>query len=482
MPNKMERFTQRVRRVLSLAQEEAERLQHNYIAPQHILLGLMREDGGVASRVLRDLGVDQRRVEELVERMTPERHRVPNARPDLSADTKKVIELAVAEARRMGHHFIGTEHLLLGLLRQNKSAAIDVLKRLNVNPEEVRRETQRVLQESPKATNRPPNARVDSSPLKVGFIRSGVVRPAPTANFPINTPLLDTLAEDLSTLAKEGKLDPVIGREAEITRIAEVLSRRENNGALLVGAPGVGKTAIIRGLVQRISDKTALPWLHDKRVLFLDSSALVAGTFYRGQFEERLRRIIVEAHPQSIFLFIDHTQTLLNLGAEADVIHREERGEGSSEGRGLRAADISKPALEDAMIRLIGAMTPENYSQLEKLDPVLARRFQIIRVNEPSIEETIEIGRALKSKYEAHHQVKISDDAISAAVRLSVRHLPERSLPGKAISLIDEAASRAHLHRSEDTEPQVVAQHIAEVVALWTGKALTEISDTDEHS
>ncbi|MHB8750994.1 MAG: Clp protease N-terminal domain-containing protein [Aggregatilineales bacterium] len=473
---------------MSLAQEAAERFQHSYIGTEHILLGPMREEGGIAGRVLRDVGVDEPHVEEFFERMTRAGQRTPNARPRLSPGTKKVIELAIDEARRMGHHYIGTEHLLLGMVRQNEGIAIDILKRLNVSPEEVRRQTRRVLQESPQATHRSPSAVAGGPPLQPHMSRQSQTK----------TPLLDQLAADLNALAEEKKLDSVVGRDDEIARIVEVLCRRENNGALLIGAPGVGKTAIIRGLVQRISDKTAVPWLHDKRVLFLDSSALIAGTVYRGQFEERLRRVIAEAQPENIILFIDQTHTLFGLGAQdiargelgsqgtpeskhltAAEILGEVAGEGMPDSKRLSAADIFKPALEDAVIRLIGAMTAEDYAQWERLDPVLARRFQIIRVNPPSTEDTIQIAHAVKPNYEAHHQVKITDEAISAAVRLSVRHLPERALPGKAISLIDEAASRVHLHHSQEAAPQVTASDIAEVVALWTGKSLTEISDTD---
>ena len=236
MPNKMERFTQRARRVLSLAQEEAERLQHNYIGTEHLLLGLMREEGGVAGRVLRDLGLEQRRVEELVERLTRATTRTPSTQLDLSPGTKRVLELAVDEARRMGHHYIGTEHLLLGLVRQSEGVAIDVLKRLGVSPEEVRRQTRRVLQESPVQPNQPSH------------------QERPSRNKDGKTPLVDQLATDLTALAQDGKLDPVVGRETEIERVIQVLSRRRKNNPALIGEPGVGKTAIVEGLAQRIVD------------------------------------------------------------------------------------------------------------------------------------------------------------------------------------------------------------------------------------
>jgi ATP-dependent Clp protease ATP-binding subunit ClpC len=255
VPNKMERFTQRARRVLSLAQEEAERLQHNHIGTEHLLLGLMREDGGVAGRVLRELGLEQRRVEELVERMTRATTRTANSQLDLSPGTKRVLELAVDEARRMGHHYIGTEHLLLGLVRQSEGVAIDVLRRLGVSPEEVRRQTRRVLQESPVQPNDEKEEQTTARERR---------RPSKQE---VKTPLVDQLATDLTKLAEEGKLDPVIGRETEIERVIQVLSRRRKNNPALIGEPGVGKTAIVEGLAQRVVDEDVPRPLIGKRVL-----------------------------------------------------------------------------------------------------------------------------------------------------------------------------------------------------------------------
>ncbi len=419
MPNKMERFTQRARRVLSLAQEEAERLQHNYIGTEHLLLGLMREEGGVAGRVLRDLGLDPRRVEELVERLTRASSRSTSLQLDLSPGTKKVLELAVDEARRMGHHYIGTEHLLLGLVRQSEGVAIEVLKRLGVSPEEVRRQTRRVLQESPmQSTNPSP----EEKPQK----------PKQKDN---KTPLVDQLATDLTALAQDGKLDPVVGRETEIERVIQVLSRRRKNNPALIGEPGVGKTAIVEGLAQRIvAGDTPKPLLH-KRVLQLDVGSLVAGTMYRGQFEERLKRVIEELKSSDSILFIDEVHMLVGAG---------------SAGSSVDAANILKPALARGELQCIGATTLDEYRKHIESDQALERRFQPIIVDEPTIEETIEILQGIKVPYQDHHQVEITDEAIEAAANLSARYVPDRFLPDKAIDLIDEASARLRMYKSPE--------------------------------
>ena len=417
MANKMERFTQRARRVLSLAQEEAERLQHNYIGTEHLLLGLMREEGGVAGRVLRDLGLEQRRVEELVERLTRATARTSSTQLDLSPGTKRVLELAVDEARRMGHHYIGTEHLLLGLVRQSEGVAIDVLKRLGVSPEEVRRQTRRVLQESPVPPNQPSEERRT---------------PARSRD---KTPLVDQLATDLTALAQEGKLDPVVGREMEIERVIQVLSRRRKNNPALIGEPGVGKTAIVEGLAQRIvNGDTPKPLLH-KRVLQLDVGSLVAGTMYRGQFEERLKRVIEELKSSDSILFIDEVHMLVGAG---------------SAGSSVDAANILKPALSRGELQCIGATTLDEYRKHIESDAALERRFQPIMVDEPSIEETIEILQGIKVPYQEHHSVEITDEAIDAAAHLSARYVPDRFLPDKAIDLIDEASARLRMYKSPE--------------------------------
>jgi len=508
----MERFTQRARRVLSLAQEEAERLQHSYIGTEHLLLGLMREEGGVAGRVLRDLGLDQRRVEELVERMTRAGQRTPNARLDLSPGTKKVLELAVDEARRMGHHYIGTEHLLLGLVRQQEGIAIDVLKRLNVSPEEVRRQTRRVLQENPSQPQNRPQATTPNpfgpppTPLGSGSSRKSQAK----------TPLVDQLATDLTSAAEEGKLDPVIGRENEIERVIQILSRRTKNNPALIGEPGVGKTAIVEGLAQRIVNRETPETLLDKRVLQLDVGSLVAGTMYRGQFEERLKRVIEELKQSDSILFIDEVHMLVGAG---------------SAGSSVDAANILKPALARGELQCIGATTFDEYRKHIESDAALARRFQPIFVDEPSIEETIQILQGVKEPYEEHHKIEITDEAIEAAARLSARYVPDRFLPDKAIDLIDEGSSRVRMYKSpeairvrraeseladiteelqelssdmtedqraelvsrqaelevllkgykanwnpETQKPQLTAEDVAEVVSMWTGIPVTSIA------
>ncbi len=418
MPNKMERFTQRARRVLSLAQEEADRLHHHQIGTEHLLLGLMREDGGVAGRVLRDLGLDVRRVEELVSRLSTATDRTTSSQPDLSPGTKKVLELAVDEARRMGHHYIGTEHLLLGLVRQQEGIALDVLRRLGVSPEEVRRQTSKVLQESPVQSAQ----RTTSRPQGKGSRKD-------------STPLVDQLATDLTSLAENGKLDPVVGREMEIERVIQVLSRRRKNNPALIGEPGVGKTAIVEGLAQRIVEGDTPKPLLRKRVLQLDVGSLVAGTMYRGQFEERLKRVIEELKVSDTILFIDEVHMLVGAG---------------SAGSSVDAANILKPALARGELQCIGATTLDEYRKHIESDAALERRFQQIQVAEPTIEETVEILQGIKFPYQDHHNVEITDDAIETAASLSARYIPDRFLPDKAIDLIDEAAARLRMYKSPE--------------------------------
>jgi len=503
----MERFTQRARRVLSLAQEEAERLQHNHIGTEHLLLGLMREDGGVAGRVLRELGLEQRRVEELVERMTRATTRPANSQLDLSPGTKRVLELAVDEARRMGHHYIGTEHLLLGLVRQSEGVAIDVLRRLGVSPEEVRRQTRRVLQESPVQPSQSDEQPTSSKkPSKKDA----------------KTPLVDQLATDLTELAREGKLDPVIGRETEIERVIQVLSRRRKNNPALIGEPGVGKTAIVEGLAQRVVDGDVPKPLISKRVLQLDVGSLVAGTMYRGQFEERLKRVIEELKQSDSILFIDEVHMLVGAG---------------SAGSSVDAANILKPALARGELQCVGATTLDEYRKHIESDQALERRFQQIVVNEPSIEETVEILQGIRPPYQDHHNVEITDEAIETASNLSARYVPDRFLPDKAIDLIDEAAARLRMYKSpeasqvrraeqelrdieydidimmeqdvpeddeeyanltrrredltesldvlkaswnpETNQPRLLAEDIAEVVSMWTGIPVTRMTSEE---
>ena len=411
----MERFTQRARRVLSLAHQEAERMRHNYIGTEHLLLGLIREEGGVAGRVLRELGLDAARVQEIVERLAgPGQYR--GGKLDLSPGTQQVLEYAVEEARRMGHHYIGTEHLLLGLVRHGEGMALDVLRKLGVTPEQIRRQTRRVLQESSSARRTPTEARP---------ARQEKARP--------KTPMVDQLATDLTQLADEGKLDPVIGRQMEIERVIQILARRTKNNPALIGEPGVGKTAIVEGLGQRIIEGDVPGPLLDKRVLQLDVGSLVAGTMYRGQFEERLKRVIEELKSSSAILFIDEVHMLVGAGAA---------------GSSVDAANILKPALSRGELQVIGATTLDEYRKHIESDAALERRFQPVIVDEPTVDETIEILRGVRSAYEEHHRLSISDDALEAAAHLSSRYVTERFLPDKAIDLIDESSSRVRMYKS----------------------------------
>ncbi len=501
MPDKMQRFTQRARRVLSLAQEEAERMQHGYIGTEHLLLGLLREDGGVAGRVLRELGLETERVEALVERKTSSGQRAPFAKLDLSPGTKKVLELAVDEARRMGHHYIGTEHLLLALVRHNEGIAIDIFNELGISPEQIRKQTRRALQESP-AVSRPPAPEP----------RKREARPSSSGSQ--KTPLVDQLATDLTQMAEEGKLDPIIGREDEIERVIQILSRRTKNNPALIGEPGVGKTAIVEGLAQRIVAGEAPGPLLGKRLLQLDVGSLVAGTMYRGQFEERLKRVIEELTSSESILFIDEVHMLVGAG---------------SAGSSVDAANILKPALARGELQCIGATTLDEYRKHIESDAALERRFQPIMVEEPTVEQTIEILLGIRAPYEQHHALRITDEAIHAAAHLSARYVPDRFLPDKAIDLIDESAARVRMYKSPESirvrraqeeiedikyklethildegdtedslrarlaeleafiesvrlhwndsqEAQVVAEDVAEVVSMWTGIPVTRIA------
>ena len=415
----MERFTQRARRVLSLAHQEAERMRHNYIGTEHLLLGLIREEGGVAGRVLRELGLEAERVQEIVERLTGT-GQYRGGKLDLSPGTQQVLEYAVEEARRMGHHYIGTEHLLLGLVRYGEGVAIDVLRKLGVTPEQIRRQTRRVLQES-----------TASRRTSTGQTEQKAARPEQQKP---KTPMVDQLATDLTTLAEEEKLDPVIGRQMEIERVIQILARRTKNNPALIGEPGVGKTAIVEGLAQRIVEGDVPAPLLGKRVLQLDVGSLVAGTMYRGQFEERLKRVIDELKASGAILFIDEVHMLVGAGAA---------------GSSVDAANILKPALSRGELQVIGATTLDEYRKHIESDAALERRFQPIMVEEPSEDETKQILRGVRSAYEEHHRLTISDEALDAAVHLSARYVTERFLPDKAIDLIDESSSRVRMYKSQ---------------------------------
>ena len=408
MGSRFEKFSERARRVLSLAQEEAQRFNHNYIGTEHILLGLVRETEGVAARVLNGLNADLTKVRSAVEFIIGRGERPAQGDIGLTPRAKKVVELAVDEARRMNHTYIGTEHLLIGLLREGEGVAAGVLESLGVNLEKVRAETHRVLSNSGGGS---------------GGTRSGT-----------RTPTLDQLGVDLTNAALGGKLDPVIGRDTEIERVTQILSRRTKNNPVLVGEPGVGKTAIVEAMAQQISSGHVPDTLQGKRLVTLDMGALVAGTKYRGEFEERLKKIIEEIKTSgNCVLFIDEIHTLV--------------GAGSAEGA-VDASNILKPSLARGEIQCIGATTLDDYRKYVERDPALERRLQPVRVEEPDAEMTVDILRGVKVQYEDHHNVDITDDAVQAAATLSTRYLPDRFLPDKAIDLLDEAGSRVRLRGS----------------------------------
>lgn len=391
-------------------------MSHNYIGTEHLLLGLVKEENGIAGRVLREMGAKPERVAEMVERMTGTGRRSPSAgKLELTPRTKQVLEFAVEEARKLSHNYIGTEHLLLGLIRHADGVAIDVLRQLGLTPDRIRRETLRAIQQE----------QPDIARSSIPSITQKKERP--------KTPALDQLATDLTALAEQGKLDPVIGRETEIERVIQILARRTKNNPSLIGEPGVGKTAIVEGLAQRIVNGQTPEPLLGKRVMQLDVGSLVAGTMYRGQFEERLKRVIEEVKSSDTILFIDEVHMLVGAG---------------SAGSSVDAANILKPALARGEFQCIGATTLNEYRKYIESDAALERRFQPVYVEEPTPEMAIEILRGVKAAYEAHHKLKISDEAIQAAVRLSARYVPDRYLPDKAIDLIDESASRVRMYKS----------------------------------
>ncbi|HUY76056.1 MAG TPA: ATP-dependent Clp protease ATP-binding subunit [Ktedonobacterales bacterium] len=411
MNDKFEKFTERARKVLSLAQEEAQRFNHNYIGTEHLLLGLVREGDGVAAKVLSNLGVELNKVRSAVEFIIGRGDRIVLGEIGLTPRAKKVIELAVDEARRLNHHYIGTEHLLLGLVREGEGIAAGVLESLGVNLEKVRSETIKVLNQGGGAHG------------------EGGRDPKHS-----KTPTIDQMGIDLTAHARQGKLDPIVGREKEIERVIQILSRRQKNNPALIGEPGVGKTAIVEGLAQKIIAGEVPETLIGKRLLTLDVGSLVAGTKYRGEFEERLKKIIEEIRTsQDCIIFIDEVHTLVGAGAAEGAVD---------------AANILKPALGRGELQCIGATTLDEYRKYIEKDPALQRRFQDVIVPESTVEETIQILRGIRERYEQHHRLTISDGALKAAAEMGSRYITERFLPDKAIDLIDEAASRVRMQRS----------------------------------
>ncbi|MHB1296685.1 MAG: ATP-dependent Clp protease ATP-binding subunit [Anaerolineae bacterium] len=492
MADNLDRFTRRARQSLSLAQEEARRMNHSYIGTEHLLLGLLREEEGIASRVLTDLGLSVTQVRRAVEHMVGRGDREP-ATLQLADQSKQVLALAIEEAKRVGHHYIGTEHLLLALVRGQDTIAASVLQSLNVNKEIVRRRVLNLMRQE--------------------MMPAAGATEKPAAKEPS---LLEQLGVDLTEQARRGELDPVIGRQKEIERVVQILARRSKNNPALIGEPGVGKTAIVEGLAQRIIAGTVPPDLEGKRVIRLDVGSLVAGTMYRGQFEERLKKVIDEIRTTETVLFIDELHMLVGAGAA---------------GSSVDAANILKPALARGELQCIGATTLNEYRKHIETDAALERRFQPVFVEEPTAEETVGILRGIRGRYEEHHHLTITDEALEAAARLAARYVPDRFLPDKAIDLVDEAASRVRVFKAfhdgikedvlegvggEGEEPQVdtpamgapfgemedeyaltnqlglglpvgrtndqltvTADDIAEIVSMWTGVPMSNIAEEE---
>ena len=431
MPSRFEKFSERARRVLSLAQEEAQRFNHNYIGTEHILLGLVREPEGVAARVLSNLNVELVKARSAVEFIIGRGERPTSGEIGLTPRAKKVIELAVDEARRLNHHYIGTEHLLIGLMREGEGVAAGVLESLGVSLEKVREET---------------NSIIANQSTGSGSSGSGAQAAARTSR----TPTLDELGVDLTKQARDGDLDPVVGRDSEIQRVIQILSRRTKNNPVLIGEPGVGKTAIVEKLAHMVVEGDVPETLIGKRVVTLDMGALVAGTKYRGEFEERLKKVIAELKSAgNCVLFIDEMHTMVGAGAAEGAVD---------------AANILKPSLARGELQVIGATTQDDYRKYVERDPALERRFQPVIVDAPDAITTVEILRGVKGMYEQHHDLEIMDEALETAATLADRYIADRQLPDKAIDLIDEAASRVRIKHS--TVPKELRQAQKELVAV----------------
>lgn len=512
------KFTQKAKRVLSLAQLEAERYKTQKISIEHLLLALMIEKGTIANRVLEDLGVSVNAVRKVVE----EERKVEDEPKSysLAEETKKLLERAIEEANLNNTATVGTEHLLLAMAADENSTGMQVLLSLGVTPEQIRRQTKRVLksakEELEENVDTAPPKKESDTPAMAGAPR--LSRRARMEKDDSKTPLVDQLATDLTALAEADKLDPVIGREKEIERVIQILARRTKNNPALIGEPGVGKTAIVEGLAQRILTGDVPALLLDKRVLQLDVGSLVAGTMYRGQFEERLKRVIDELKTSGAIVFIDELHMLVGAG---------------SAGSQVDAANILKPALSRGELQVIGATTLNEYRKSIESDAALERRFQPIVVEQPTVDETIRILYGLREKYEEHHRLHISDEAIETAAKLSSRYVSERFLPDKAIDLVDEAASRVRMYKSdtavnskelmtklrkvraelkeaqavEDNDniqallkrqeelenslqslqtgwdranaPTVTGEDVAEVISMWTGIPLTQLAQEE---
>ena len=435
MGSRFEKFSERARRVLSLAQEEAQRFNHNYIGTEHILLGLVRETEGVAARVLSSLSVDLSKVRSAVEFIIGRGEKPAQGEIGLTPRAKKVVELAVDEARRMNHTYIGTEHLLIGLLREGEGVAAGVLESLGVTLDKVRTETHRILSHT-----------------------SGQGQQSGRTN--TKTPTLDNLGVDLTNAARSEKLDPVVGRDQELQRVIQILSRRTKNNPVLVGEPGVGKTAIVEAMAQMIARGDVPDTLQNKRLVTLDMGSLVAGTKYRGEFEERLKKVIEEIKSSgNCVLFIDEIHTLVGAGAAEGAVD---------------ASNILKPSLARGELQCIGATTLDDYRKYVERDPALERRLQPVRVEEPSAGETVDILMGVKDRYEDHHNVNYTDDAIRSAASLAARFISDRFLPDKAIDLIDEAGSRVRLRGSVTPTSVTDAIQVLEAVSREKDEAIAD--------
>jgi ATP-dependent Clp protease ATP-binding subunit ClpC len=414
-----ERFTERARQVVVLAQDEARALKHNYIGTEHILLGLLREEEGLAARVLESLDITVEEVRAQVARIVGQGDEVTTGQIPFTPRAKKVLELALREALSLGHNYIGTEHILLGLVRENEGVAARILLDFDADAEKIRNEIIRML----------------SGPGR----RQAGAGAGPAGEKSKSSKLLDQFGRNLTKQSQEGKLDPVVGRQTEIERLMQILSRRTKNNPVLIGEPGVGKTAVVEGLASRIAGNQVPELLKGKQIYTLDLAALVAGSKYRGEFEERLKKVMKEIMQRGdIILFIDELHNLVGAGAAEGAID---------------AASILKPALARGELQTIGATTLDEYRKYLERDAALERRFQQVRVEEPSVDDTVQILRGLRDRYEAHHRVKITDQALEAAAELSDRYIQDRHLPDKAIDRIDEAASRIRI-RSMSAPPR----------------------------
>src|SRR5438067_2437165 len=442
-----ERFTERARQVVVLAQDEARALKHNYIGTEHILLGLLREEEGLAARVLESLDITVEEVRAQVARIVGQGDEVTTGQIPFTPRAKKVLELALREALSLGHNYIGTEHILLGLVRENEGVAARILLDFDADAEKIRNEIIRMLSG--------PGRRQQG-----GGSASGEKTKS--------SKLLDQFGRNLTKQASEGKLDPVVGRQTEIERVMQILSRRQKNNPVLIGEPGVGKTAVVEGLAARISGNQVPDLLKGKQIYTLDLAALVAGSKYRGEFEERLKKVMKEIMQRGdIFLFIDELHTLVGAGAAEGAID---------------AASILKPALARGELQTIGATTLDEYRKYLERDAALERRFQQIRVDEPSVDDTVQILRGLRDRYEAHHRCKISDEALHAAASLADRYIQDRHLRDKERKLTQkkrELEENWRQNEAETEQPEVGEDEIADIVSMWTGIPVFKLTEAE---